>query len=66
MFDSVWDDKYDGTLVFWFTNERKWKISFYAPPEKDVDFTVIAKKYGGGGHKGAAGFSSPDFVLRKL
>lgn len=34
-----------------------WRVSIYNAPGKDNDLTEIAKKYGGGGHRGAAGFT---------
>ena len=55
IFESVPQyDKYDVMLAFgWAKNV--WKISLYT--EKDnIDCSVIAQKYGGGGHKKAAGF----------
>ena len=33
-----------------------WKVSLYAASQ-DIDASAIAKRYGGGGHAGAAGFS---------
>lgn len=38
-------------------NGEKWEISLYS---KTVDVSVLAKKHGGGGHKGAAGFTCPN------
>ena len=34
--------------------------------DKDVDCSKIAEKFGGGGHKGAAGFRSKELVLKKI
>ena len=45
---------YDGFACFWYKN-GKWMWSLYNDNE-EVDCSVIAKQYGGGGHKGAAGF----------
>jgi oligoribonuclease NrnB/cAMP/cGMP phosphodiesterase (DHH superfamily) len=59
LFDSVWDDdRYDGMLILSFRKD-KWVISMFTPPHKTdkIDLSIIAKKYGGGGHKGACGFS---------
>ena len=33
----------------------KWTVSIYST-NKNIDCSELAKKYGGGGHKGAAGF----------
>jgi oligoribonuclease NrnB/cAMP/cGMP phosphodiesterase (DHH superfamily) len=51
-------DNYDGFACFWFTN-GKWNFSLYNDNGK-VDCSLIAKQYGGGGHKGAAGFVTVD------
>jgi oligoribonuclease NrnB/cAMP/cGMP phosphodiesterase (DHH superfamily) len=55
-FNSVWDpNKYDFMLTFaWINNQ--WNVSLYGE-DKKVDLGAIAKKYGGGGHFGAAGFN---------
>ena len=55
-FDSVWDEeKYDAMCTFhWRKNQ--WNISLYATKET-IDVGKLAKKFGGGGHKHAAGFS---------
>jgi hypothetical protein len=59
-FDSLWlnggSENHDGMLIFCKTKEGKWTFSLYTT-NKDVDLSVIAKKYGGGGHPGACGFS---------
>ena len=47
-------DGYDGAACFWYTNGM-WNFSLYND-NGEVDCSVIAKEYGGGGHKGAAGF----------
>ena len=39
-----------------------WKYSMYS---KTVDVSNIAKKYGGGGHKGAAGFNMDKLIFEK-
>ena len=46
-------DGYDGVACFHFAN-GKWNFSLYNDNGL-VDCSVIAKQYGGGGHKGAAG-----------
>lgn len=55
-------DDYDILIGFSYDGEN-WNYSLRSTK---VDCAMLAMKYGGGGHKGAAGFSSPDFVLRKL
>lgn len=49
--DAVMAWRYDGKDV---------KFSLYhSPHRKDIDLSVIAQKYGGGGHRGACGFQLP-------
>lgn len=50
-------DGYDGVASFYLMQGENpaWKFSLYNSNGK-VDCTKIAKKYGGGGHKGASGF----------
>jgi oligoribonuclease NrnB/cAMP/cGMP phosphodiesterase (DHH superfamily) len=52
LFDSVEGD-YDLMMPFIFDGKR-WTVSIYT--KKDIDCSELAKKYGGGGHKQAAGF----------
>ncbi len=53
-FKSVYDEsKHDIMISFFFTGSI-WKFSIYST--KDMDCSVIAKKYGGGGHRQACGF----------
>ena len=52
LFDSVSED-YDLMIPFVFDG-KQWTISLYT--KKEIDCSEIAKKYGGGGHKKAAGF----------
>ncbi|MGL5712285.1 MAG: DHHA1 domain-containing protein [Paraclostridium sp.] len=56
MFDSVWDeDKFDLMILFSYNGD---KYTFTLFTTKDIDCSELAKKYGGGGHKKAAGFRS--------
>lgn len=49
-------DGYDGAACFHYDGKRKlWSFSLYNDNGK-VDCSIIAKQFGGGGHKGAAGF----------
>lgn len=46
-------------LVIWRYNGEKYIVSLYhSQHHKDIDVSEIAKKYGGGGHKGACGFTA--------
>ena len=56
LFDSVWnEEKYDIMIAFSRRSSNVWKISLYTT-KKNVDCSAIAKNWGGGGHKSAAGF----------
>lgn len=61
LFDSVTDD-YDLMIPFIYDG-RQWKVSIYT--KKDIDCSEIAKKYGGGGHKQAAGFQCNELPFRR-
>jgi len=55
LFDSVWDEnKYDLMITFGLRANGMWTMSFYTTKE-NVDCSQIAKSFGGGGHKQAAG-----------
>ena len=64
-FESV-DDKYDVYIGFAYNGgSKRWSYSLRAAND-DVDVSKIAVKYGGGGHKGAAGFASDKYVLGEM
>lgn len=52
------NDGFDAYLNFWYKN-GKWYFSLYNDNDK-VDCSEIAKRLGGGGHKGAAGWQTND------
>lgn len=54
-------DDYDILVGFSFDGES-WNYSLRSTK---IDCSKVAMKYGGGGHKGAAGFNNSNFVLRK-
>jgi len=56
-------DKYDMMIGHEWIGD-KWVVSLFST--KNIDVSVIAKKYGGGGHLSAAGFSCADLPFRKL
>lgn len=62
LFDSVTDD-YDLMMPFVFDG-KQWTVSIYS--KKDIDCSVLAKKYGGGGHKKAAGFQCFELPFKRL
>jgi nanoRNase/pAp phosphatase (c-di-AMP/oligoRNAs hydrolase) len=62
-FESIDTDQYDMLIGFSF-NGKKWRYSLRSDNGR-VDCSKIAMKYGGGGHKGAAGFNSKELLLKK-
>jgi len=55
-FVSQWDpEKYDLMCAYAQLKDGRWKVSIYST-KADVDCGYIAKQFGGGGHKGAAGY----------
>jgi hypothetical protein len=55
LFDSVWDEsKYDIMIPYSY-NGNHYKFSLYTT-NPNIDVSVLAKRYQGGGHRGAAGF----------
>ncbi len=62
-------DEYDVMINFYMNKNRKWNLSFYSAKES-VDVSKLAAKFGGGGHRGAAGASAldelPDFLQHKI
>lgn len=59
VFDSVAED-YDMMITFYYDG-RGWHYSLYTSRE-DIDVSSIALKYGGGGHRKAAGFNSDELI----
>lgn len=57
-------NKYPLVMV-WAFNGEKYSYSIFSG-NKDVDCSKIAEKFGGGGHKGAAGFSSNEMLFKKV
>lgn len=57
-FASAIGPEHEGCLAFGW-NGRKWRCSLYGvPAHPEIDFTPIARKYGGGGHRQACGFET--------
>lgn len=42
--------------LYWFKNQRNYQYGLRSRQSEDVDVSAIAKLFGGGGHKNAAGF----------
>lgn len=69
-FDSLENIKdYDVMINFYMNKNRHWSLSFYTS-KANVDVSKIAEKFGGGGHKGAAGASKlpqlPEFIVKAM
>lgn len=62
VFKSVYDEsKHDAMMPFKYDGvSKQWILSMYGT--KDIDLSVIAKKWGGGGHKSACGFQVKDIT----
>ena len=55
-FDGFFDpEKHDVMCAYSQRSDGKWKVSMYTTKD-EIDCGAIAKHFGGGGHKGAAGF----------
>lgn len=52
-FGDMFDESDVDILISFVYQEGKWQVSMYS---KDIHVGELAQKYGGGGHKGAAGF----------
>jgi len=55
LFDSMFEESNCDFMVTFGWQRGKWLVSLYSP-EGGVDVSVIAVKYGGGGHANASGF----------
>lgn len=63
----VFGDKYNEypLVMVWVFDGKKYTYSIFSS-DKDIDCSKIAEKLGGGGHKGAAGFSSDELLFKKI
>lgn len=61
-FKSLPPGKYDVLIPFAFDGSQ-YTVSLYSTT---IDVSEIAKKYGGGGHKGAAGFQCIELPFKKI
>ena len=61
IFDDIDKTKYDIFVIFAF-NGIDWSYTIYSDK---IDVSLIASSYGGGGHKGAAGFHSEMLLLKE-
>ena len=61
-FESVYGPYYDLMISFAFDG-KSWTVLLRT--DRDIDVSEIAKKYGGGGHKQAAGFVAENILFEK-
>jgi oligoribonuclease NrnB/cAMP/cGMP phosphodiesterase (DHH superfamily) len=54
-FEGNYDPTTHDLMIAFVRQNRRWKVSLFST-KPEVDCSALAKKYGGGGHKGAAGF----------
>ena len=55
-FESIYTPDKHNLMIAFFRNKGKWVVSLYTG-RNDIDVSIIAKKYEGGGHRQAAGFN---------
>ena len=62
----VFGDKYNKypLVIVWVFDGKKYTYSIFSS-NKDIDCSKIAERFGGGGHRGAAGFSSDELLFKK-
>lgn len=63
---QIFGDEYNNhqAVCKWSYDGKEFTYTMYADTSKsDIDLSKIAEEYGGGGHKGAAGFHTPEFLF---
>jgi len=62
--EDIFTNEYDAMMVYRYNGKKhNWNISMYTNEANDIDLSVIAKQYGGGGHAKACGFvADTDFL----
>ncbi|MGA9100016.1 MAG: hypothetical protein WB392_13910 [Methanotrichaceae archaeon] len=64
-FESMYNPaKHDIMIAYSYIRGQFWGVTLYSD-KPEVNCAMLAKKYGGGGHRGAAGFSCKDFPFRE-
>jgi len=63
----IFGDKYNDypLVMVWVFNGEFYSYSIFSS-NADIDCSKIAESYGGGGHKGAAGFKSTELLFKKV
>jgi len=60
VFRGVWDpSRHDLMVTFCWMSKASWKVTLYSD-KPNIDCSALARKFGGGGHKAAAGFECRD------
>jgi hypothetical protein len=60
VFNGVWDpSRHDLMVTFCWMSKRVWRVTLYSE-KPDIDCSALARKFGGGGHRAAAGFECRD------
>jgi hypothetical protein len=60
VFKGVWDpSRHDLMVTFYWMSKGSWRVTLYTD-KPSVDCSALAGKFGGGGHKAAAGFECRD------
>lgn len=64
---KIFGEKYDEypLVMVWVFNGEWYQYSIYSS-DPTIDCSKIAESYGGGGHKGAAGFKSKELLFKKV
>lgn len=62
---KIFGDEYDKypLVAVWVYNGEKYVYSIFSS-NKEIDCSKIAEHFGGGGHKGAAGFTTNELILK--
>lgn len=64
LFESVANpETHDIAVAYSYNNKNKYWVVSLRQIKKDIDVSLIAKKYGGGGHTGASGFATNDISM---
>lgn len=64
VFDSVYKEGTHDVMIRFGWKNGEWDVSLYSTEESGVDVGAIASKFGGGGHKGAAGFQCKELPFK--
>ena len=52
-------------MLSFIWRKGQWTVSLYST-KSDIDVSIIAKNYGGGGHKGASGFQCKELPFKLI